>query len=603
MKYKLFFLCSFFFLLNICVSSQVFAGTSNSNKVPEGETEKYTKLWAQVDSLDNKGLRRSAYDLSVEIFTMAKADEDAAEIVKAMIHRLKFQDYTEEDAMLKNLRDLEAETKLANFPAKPLMHSMLGEMYWGYYQNNRYRFLERSETVGIDENDPATWDLHKIVKTCQAHFSLSMSDEQLSKKTPVDLFDPVLINDGAKEPRKFRKTLYDFLAHRALDFYVSTESGLTQPAETFRMDDPIFLTDFDSFLKFHIPKTDTTDFKYKACLIFQELISFHLHDNDPDELIDIEMQRFDFVRESMTIDEKDSLYEHALIHLAGKFPVNSITSEVFYKLAELYEQKGNLYNPEISELHKWDLNKAFQYCDTVIHKYPGSRGATLCANLKTRIQIHSLSFITENINPMGREFRARIEYKNVNKLFCRIIRDGTDKLPDQKRYGDELIQYLLQAEVLKSWSVVLPPDSDKQNHSVEIALPGLDYGKFYLVISDREDFLFPNSLYAYGSFRISDLSLLSRNMEGGTYEFFVLDRITGAPVNRVSVEVTTNQYNRASNSYDTVIVANYLSDKNGRFEVSPSKDQGHEAQRRNLLVVFGTQKVRDCPSCGIWSRV
>ena len=574
MKPKLFFLYSFIFLLNISLSSQLFAGANNSNKVPEGENEKYTKLWARVDSLDNKGLRRSAYDLSVEIFKMAKADEDAAEIVKAMIHRLKFQDYTEEDAMLKNLRDLEAETRLAKFPAGPLMHSMLGEMYWGYYQNNRYRFLERSETVGIDENDPATWDLHKIVRTCQAHFSFSLSDPELAKKTSLDVFDPVLITDASSDQRKFRKSLYDFLAHRALDFYVSTESGLTQPSETFRMDDPAFLSDIAAFLKLKIPQTDTTDFKYKACLIFQELISFHLQDDDPAELIDIEMQRLDFARESRRLDDKDSLYEHALIMLSNRFPSQSITAEVIYKLAELYEQKGNLYNPEISEAHKWDLNKSFQYADTAIAKYPGSRGSALCANLKSRLLTRSLAFITENINPMGREFRARVEYKNVDKLFCRIIFDKTDQLSDQKRYNDELIQYLVQADVLKSWSVELPPDSDRQNHSVEIALPALDYGKYYLVISDEEDFVFPNSLYAYGSFRISDMSLISRNMEGGAYEFFVLDRINGAPMNRVSVEVTTNQYNRASNSYDTVIVANYLSDKNGRFEVSPSKDQG-----------------------------
>ncbi|TAH40731.1 MAG: hypothetical protein EYC69_10095 [Bacteroidetes bacterium] len=572
MKSKPFFLCSFFILFSF--SNALFAGTDKTNLVSKGESKKYTTLWARVDSLDNKGLRRSAYDLSLEIYSLAKADDDAAQIVKAMIHRLKFKDYTEEDAMLKNLRDLEAETKQAGFPAKPLLHSMLGEMYWGYYQNNRYRFLNRSETLGMDETDPATWDLYKIVKTCQSHFDQSLIQIEDSKKTPVDVMNPVLIGIEKDQERKFRTSLFDFLAHRALDFYTNSESGLTRPAELFKMDSAVYLEDAEKFVKLKLTSPDTLDFKYKACLIFQKLISFHLNDSDPAELIDVEIRRLDFLRLAMTLNSKDSLYEKALLQLAEKNSSHNMAAELLYKVAELYEQKGNLYNPEISNAHKGDLLTAFHYCDSAINRYPGSQGSVMCENLKTRLQHPSISFITENVNPMGRPFRARIDYKNIQKIYCRIVYDSTESIPNEKRYNDDLIHHLLAAAVLKSWSVDLPVDPDMQNHSLEIAIPGLDYGKYYLLISDQEDFVFESSIYAYGSFRISDMSLLSSILEDGAYEFFVADRISGAPMNRVSVEVSSKGYNRSTNSYDTVIVANLLSDKNGRFEIAPSGDQG-----------------------------
>ncbi len=585
MKSKLFFSCLLFFLFTFKFSGELLALGNTTLIQEQNDPKDYTRLWKRVDSLDEKGLRRSAYDLSVRIFTLAKSEGNSAQLVKAMIHRLKFQDYTEEDAMLKNIRDLETETGLSKFPERVLLHSMLAEMYWRYYENNRYRFLERSQTVGVDEKDPATWDLGKIVRTCLNYYSASLSENSSTKKIPIHIFDSVLIVGKPQEARNFRSTLYDFLAHRALDFYMNTETGLTKPADRFSLNVPAFLNNAEEFVKLDFPKTDTSDFKYKTCLLFQEAIAFHLTDSDPGALIDVDMKRLSFIKSSMNLLQKDSLYENALNQLATRYRSHAISTEVLYELAALYEQRGNLYNPEISDVHKWDLQKAIEYCDAAVSQHPGSRGASLAENMKARLNMTSVSFITENVNPMGRVFRARVEYKNTTKLFCRVIRDTRDISFAEHGYNDELfIRKIIEGEVLKSWTVDLPVDTDLQNQSVEIAIPSLDFGKYILMISDQEQFIIEKSMYAYGSFRISDMSLLSRILTNGAYEFFVLDRISGEPLNRVSVEATSFIYNRLTSVYDTVIIGNYLSDKSGRFEIPPHKESGRNF---NLKVISG----------------
>src|SRR5690606_16397190 len=130
----------------------------------------YENAWKQVQEHENKGLPESALKVVNEIYTHAKSENNPSQLVKAIIHQLKFTDYKEENAFVKNMIKLKEEVDHASFPAKPLLHSMMAEMYWQYYQNNRYRFSNRTNTTNFDQNDIETWSLDKIVKETFHHY-------------------------------------------------------------------------------------------------------------------------------------------------------------------------------------------------------------------------------------------------------------------------------------------------------------------------------------------------------------------------------------------------------------------------------------------------
>jgi hypothetical protein len=69
---------------------------------------------------------------------------------------------------------------------------MLGEMYWQYYQNNRYRFNNRTDIPSVKEGDIETWGLEKIVEETLAQYRLSLSEPDKSKSTTIDLYEPIL---------------------------------------------------------------------------------------------------------------------------------------------------------------------------------------------------------------------------------------------------------------------------------------------------------------------------------------------------------------------------------------------------------------------------
>ncbi len=42
--------------------------------------------------------------------------------------------------------EFEARAKSAAFPLNVLLHSVIGEQYWSYYQNDRWAILQRTAT-------------------------------------------------------------------------------------------------------------------------------------------------------------------------------------------------------------------------------------------------------------------------------------------------------------------------------------------------------------------------------------------------------------------------------------------------------------------------
>src|SRR5688572_23917546 len=69
----------------------------------------YGKEWKKVDSLTNKGLYKSALDVVEGIYSKAKAQNNAPQLAKAIIHRMKFEQYIEEYSLEKAINKLSLE--------------------------------------------------------------------------------------------------------------------------------------------------------------------------------------------------------------------------------------------------------------------------------------------------------------------------------------------------------------------------------------------------------------------------------------------------------------------------------------------------------------
>ena len=122
---------------------------------------------------------------------------------------------------------------------------MLAEFYWQYYLYNRYEFQNRSSTVNFENNDISTWDLRKLVEEISKEYLASIEDFDALEKIPIKDFEGVLIKGNTDN---LRPTLFDFLAHRALTFFMNEESSLTEPVYKFEINNKKYFSAYEEFL-------------------------------------------------------------------------------------------------------------------------------------------------------------------------------------------------------------------------------------------------------------------------------------------------------------------------------------------------------------------
>jgi hypothetical protein len=62
--------------------------------------------------------------------------------------------------------------------------TVLARWYWHYFQQNNWRFLNRSATSGLNEKDFTTWDLPKLFGKIGALFEEIFNEEKALQRSP-----------------------------------------------------------------------------------------------------------------------------------------------------------------------------------------------------------------------------------------------------------------------------------------------------------------------------------------------------------------------------------------------------------------------------------
>jgi uncharacterized protein YfaS (alpha-2-macroglobulin family) len=550
----------------------------------------YIKEWTKVDSLLNKGLTKSALNLVMGIYGKAKTDNNSAQSVKAIMYKMKLEAQMEEYSMEKALAFLKEEAASAKYPLQPVLHSMLGEIYWQYYTNNRWKFLSRTQTVNFNNTDITTWDLNHLVDQSIKEYQLSLQHVDSLQKTAIGLYDDVL--DRLPESRKYRSTLYDFLEHRAIDFYSNDEPDISRPAYRFDIDNPAYFSPASEFVKLKLESKDSMSMKFYAIRSLQQIIAFHYTDKNPEAFVDAELKRLLFVKVHGVFENKDSLFLNSLLTLKANLlqqdPASPCISEVMHEIALWHFNLGKKYNPLTSDAYKWELKIAFGICAEAVEKYPKSFGAQQCKVTESTIREKTMTLTTETVNAPDKPFRALLSYTCMSKVYMRIAKMDIDKFNKlgERYYGEELIKQYLKLPSLKEWELSVPDDGDYSQHSAEIKMPALPLGHYLVLTASDKNFSYKNQGIAYTPVWISDISYVDRRLRDGSIEFYVLQRQTGTPLKGTTAQVWLQKYNYSHQTYEWNKAERFTTDENGYFKIPAST----EYRNFNIEFTYGADK-------------
>ncbi|WP_183577880.1 alpha-2-macroglobulin family protein [Mucilaginibacter sp. X5P1] len=518
--------------------------------------DKYQIISNRIDSLAGVGLPKSALKEVDELEKLARQNKNTPQQIKAVIYRMTFQSYLEENAYPAIISRLKKDVQQAKYPAKPVLQSLLAEMYWKYYDQNRYRFTERSQLLKPD-TDFNKWDLKTIIKETSNLYKQSLADTKQEQSTPITILDGVLQGDTAT--RYLRPTLYDLLVQRAFDFYLSDEPALTKPKLPFSLNDPAFFGDGRTFAALPVKTTDTSSTYYQGIKYLQQATTFHLQMHQDEAVADIDLQRLKFLYGKSTLDHKDSLYLSALKRIAVTFAKKPISTEALVSQGQYYQGLDS-------------LTIAYNYFKQAVSAYMQSLGGKNAAVLMKGIEQKEISATVENINMPGKPLLALLTYKNITSANVLVYRLSSAQLQDYNT-GDTIstlpkyrINLLKKLKSVQSQDLKWTDPGDFRGHSAEFKLGALAAGNYVLLIKDgaSDD----ETLTGLADFRVSGIAYTARKNPDDNIEIRVMDRETGKPLSgvQVSLNAKVSTYdNKEKNTYWADLNDSGNTDKDGKF--------------------------------------
>lgn len=256
------------------------------------QVKDYAAEWKKVDDLlQRKGLPQSALTEVKKIYSRAKAEKQDAQVIKALLYMTMLQEQTREDNAPASIRELEKELGSMNEPAASITKSLLASRYWQYFQRHRWQLYNRTNTTSFNKEDIATWTAADFHNKISDLYLQSISKEDLLKQTKIDRYEALIIKGNT---RALRPTLFDLLAHEALQYFTNPERDVARPAYAFEMEGTAPFAPAAQFVKHRFVTSDSLSLHHKALQVYQRLLAFHLKGNEA-ALMDADLSRLRFV--------------------------------------------------------------------------------------------------------------------------------------------------------------------------------------------------------------------------------------------------------------------------------------------------------------------
>lgn len=568
----------------------LFSCASLSKTTPMTDVQQDPR-WVQVDSLTGLGQYATALTATEVILGDASAKDDWRTAFRAWMYRSRLQGYTGVDQRTV-IAQMDSAVSISSTPLKQLLHSVIAEQWWSYYQSQRWAVLDRTNMAEPTE-DPDTWDQATYMQKVIAEYSASLEPAATLEKIPVGELRSLLEHSQADST--LRPTLFDLLAHRALAVFSNSETRLTEPAWRFQLNEPGYYAPAAAFAALKLAHRDSGSWHFQALDLYQRLTALHLPDSAPSALTDITLDRLAFVQANSTLDEKDSLYLNALTTLATALPAGEAHAAVMIAVAEWHvEQAANYQRLDPSATWKWEKKTAADIYRKVISDAPGPFAVKRATALLAELELPAMRVEAEEAVIPNAPFRLAVSYTNVKQVWLRVVKDDVER-KGRSRYRDQdELKRLLHLPVLREWNILLPDDGDLNEHLTELPVEPLDLGGYSIIAMDKPIALDAPTVVVT-SVQVTQLAIAQRQLPDHMAAVVVMDRASGLPITDAKAQYFVQEYQR--NGWQDRLVGSASTDANGIAQVTvPDRSRGQQ----RWVITHGKDKLEASGNYYYW---
>ncbi|HTN37058.1 MAG TPA: alpha-2-macroglobulin family protein [Arachidicoccus sp.] len=573
------------------------------------------KLWQQTDTLLIKDRQpRTALQKVNAIAELAEKAGLKDQIIKTILYKIAIEKEIEDQDPDLPIRQVDSAINASRDPvARSLLTVLKANIIISYYQGNRWQINGRAVTARRSMDNVTTWSASDFDQAIDRLFKTALSPARQLQQTPNKNFSAIVTKGNTE---KIRPTIYDLILHEALDYYKNQPQSGVQPEQPFTLTDKTALAGADKFSKhtFEGPMAqDSLSSQWLALQYFQAALRFHLQDKNPAARLDVDIERLEWSYNQLPADPgsevssgsdnaddpgqigKDQLYLQTLTALIRDYPEADQAKEAAFLKASYYSNRAAKFQPLSSSdtLYQGDYRRALDIINTF---YPldkndkegkdaeinaavkaKSKGEAELLNLRSQILTPTSEVKLESVNLPDQPFRALVTYRNISKLYFKIVRvpvaPGSSVHFDQKTWSG-----LLKESSVASFARDLPVTTDYQTHRTEIKLPPLQGGAYVLLVSRQSIFSMDEGLAA-GEFSVSSIAYVRHGNH-----LFILDREKGTPLAGAKVNFYSKKWEQRAYKYNKVF--SLVTDKDGAIQIGDQIDKS-QLQIQDITVYNG----------------
>lgn len=507
------------------------------------KTGDYPQAWKTIDSLEQKGLYRSAMPLSKELLKKAVADNNPAQAHKALMYKLRYDQMLSENHEEPMVNYLDSLIEQSNFPVTNLLASSAARIIWAHYQSNQWTAIEQKSDA--TNNDIREWSRKNYVEKVAELHTLALNSSEELAKIPWQSVQTILIGDSTS--CAVRPSLFDLLAHQAIEFYMDDQTNLLPFNKTIEPSHKLLASNAE-FLKLQ-PEEQINSHWHKAIVLWQQITAQHLQSNNLLATAEVTVQRFNRLRPLVKHNEVDSLYSNALKSLIDEYTGDVAQVVPMIYLAVYLESKSHQKIVPENAHTRFYLKEALNYCNTVIEQPNApSNYVNWATSIASRINIKQLSITNEQIILPNAEWLAAINYRNLSEVYLTVAKlDYEEYLDILENYEREKQIELISSKAMVrdlNMRFVLNDDGDYRQHALEVAMPPLSTGFYVVIAAPQKQIVYNNTNICINPVWVSNIAWAQRTLPNGSSEFRFSDRNSGRALPGVEVTIYNQQYNQ-----------------------------------------------------------
>ena len=538
----------------------VFAYAFSISAQMKQTTKNYETQWQAVAAYEKKSLPQSASAEVNKILRQAIADKNSPQVIKALIHQGKY------DSVLDNQKDTlvfvhlnEMLSKSSDPIEQSVLHSMLGELYLQYYQNDRWNIDQRTQLSGFVPGDMNEWTKNIFYDKAVEHVAKSVAPADELLKVKVEHYAAVI--ELGKDSRRFFPTMYDFLAKRAIELFpqVEEDDDLSRSLARKHITQESLFAPLEEFVELPF-NPQPEEYNLWALEMYRRLLSSLSARGLEQSTVLIELEKTDYLRKLYSAYENYAFL--SLEKMVRKWEHQDFSVEIVDKMADIYQAKlfsADIPGAEVDNIRREkDARKnLYELLRKCIDAFPRYERITLLKSKLSALTQPSFSLAGENTYTPESEKKLNLTYQNLSSLKARLYRV---EMPVFDRYNENLKKNEKKTFV-KEISVPLPPEevylTGKTAFSIDIKEPGAYKLEFEAANKQVDNRSNGHDFY----FSVSDLAAFGRSLKKDRYEFFVVNRSTGKPVKNAKINIYKLPGNW--NNSSLTLVKTILADEEG----------------------------------------